>query len=189
MRLKYLGDSYDIVKQSLLRWLGHFGEWAVHPMFTESVTDADVKSFEALLGARIISKEVLSLESKREDYFAPAAFAGNIFMDPDTGLRLQDTRSVRAPEFLFMSDLLRGFEPRPNKLTLVFDQSVGRGSEREHLERKIAALRQQDLFGTAYVSHACFLLVSKDRSIIEEARRHMIQESRLPESRFLNVPG
>ena len=51
MRMRYFGDSYDIVKQSLLRWLRTLGDWSAHPMFTEAVSDADVAAFETLLGA------------------------------------------------------------------------------------------------------------------------------------------
>ena len=32
MNPRFLGDSYDIVKQSLLRWLAFDGVWATHPM-------------------------------------------------------------------------------------------------------------------------------------------------------------
>jgi len=41
MRMRYFGDSYDIVKQSLLRWLQSFGPWSVLPMFTEPVSDEE----------------------------------------------------------------------------------------------------------------------------------------------------
>lgn len=32
MHVRYFGDSYDIVKQSLLRWLAPLGPWAAHPI-------------------------------------------------------------------------------------------------------------------------------------------------------------
>ena len=37
MKLQFFGASYDIVKKSLIVWLGEFGPWAAHPMFTETV--------------------------------------------------------------------------------------------------------------------------------------------------------
>ena len=86
-------------------------------------------------------------------------------------------------------DLTRLVNPRPDKITLIFDQSVIRGSERAHITRKISELHRQAIFGTAYESHACFLLVSKDRELVDKARKHLIHESRLPEKRFLPVPG
>jgi len=47
MRMRYFGDSYDIVKQSLLRWLRPLGEWSVHPMFTEPVSPGKVALFRS----------------------------------------------------------------------------------------------------------------------------------------------
>ncbi len=187
MRMRYFGDSYDIVKQSLLRWLRRFGEWSAHPMFTESVTPADVAAFEALLGAKVVSTEVLTLDTDRLAYFSCAASCGNLFLDPDTGLRMRSTRGVRAPEYLFASELVRISEQRPKSLTLVFDQSVGRGSEQLHLEGKLRDLRHHGVFGTAFVSHVCFVIAGRDRGLVERARSHIVTESKLPATRFLPV--
>jgi len=187
MRMRYLGDSYDIVKQSLLLWLRNFGSWSVHPMFTEAVSPEDVAAFESLLGAKVVTTEVLTLDSDRSNYFSCAASTDNLFLDPDTGLRMRSTRGVRAPEYLFGTELLRLVEQRPTSLTVVFDQSVGRGSERLHLEGKLRKLLHHKVFGFAYVSHACFLVASLDHSLVERARNQVVSESRLPNSRFLSV--
>lgn len=50
MNLKHFGDSYDIVKKSLLQWLSRFGPWAAHPMFTHHVTSATAAAFSDFLG-------------------------------------------------------------------------------------------------------------------------------------------
>lgn len=189
MRMNYFGDSYDIVKQSLLRWLQPFGQWSVHPMFTEPVADADVSGFEQFIGAKLVSTEVLSRNTDREAYFSCACSCGNLFLDPDTGIRLKETRGVRAPEYLFASELLRITEMRAGNLTVVFDQSVGRGSEQMHLETKLRHLLQKQLFGFGYRSHACFVILGRDHALIESARNHVIEESKLPESRFVHVLG
>ena len=65
MRVQYLGDSYDIVKQSLLRWLRPFGAWSVLPMFTEWVKPEDVAALEAFLRAKVISCDVLTASTDR----------------------------------------------------------------------------------------------------------------------------
>ena len=65
MRMRYFGDSYDIVKQSLLRWLRPLGEWSVHPMFTEPVSSADVSAYETLLSANVVSTPVKVMEAPR----------------------------------------------------------------------------------------------------------------------------
>jgi hypothetical protein len=86
MRMRYFGDSHDIVKQSLLRWLRPFGEWSVHPMFTEPVSASDVSVFERFLGAKVISTDVLTNNTDRSAYFSGACSCGNLFLDPDTGI-------------------------------------------------------------------------------------------------------
>jgi hypothetical protein len=183
--MRYFGDSYDIVKQSLLRWLGDFGQWSVHPMFTEKVSQADVAAFEALLGAKVVSTEILTLDSDRLSYLSCGSSCSNLFLDPDTGLRMRPTRGVRAPEYLFASELIRLAEQRPTSLTVVFDQSVGRGAERLHLDGKLRQLRHHNLHGFAYVSHACFVVASLDHSLLDRARERVISQSKLPASRFL----
>jgi hypothetical protein len=187
MQMRYFGDSYDIVKQSLLRWLRDFGDWSAHPMLTESVSEDGVAAFEKLLGVTVVSRDVLTVDTDRTAYLAPASSCGHLFVDPDTGLRMRPTRGVRAPEYLFARELVRLADQRPAYLTIVFDQSVGRGSERLHLERKLRDLRHHDLYGFAYVSHACFLVACKDRGLVEGARSRIISESLLPEGRFLPV--
>jgi hypothetical protein len=143
MRIRYFGDSYDIVKQSLLRWLRTFGEWSVHPMFTEIVSQTDAAALEMLLDAKIVSTEVLTLDTNRSVYLASGASCGHLFLDPDTGLRMRPTRGAHAPQYLFAAELQRLVEQRPDSLTVVFDQSVGRGSERMHLEAKLQKLRDK----------------------------------------------
>ena len=78
----YFGDSYDIVKQSLIRWLAPLGEWSAHPMFTETVQPEHATSFERFLGVRLLSNDVLCADTNRYAYFACAAQSGNLFLDP-----------------------------------------------------------------------------------------------------------
>jgi hypothetical protein len=187
MRIRYFGDSYDIVKQSLLRWLQSFGEWSVHPMFTEGVSQSDVAAFESLLDAKVVSTEILTVDSNHTAYLACASSCNHLFLDPDIGLRMQPTRGIRAPGYLFAGELLQLTEQRPSSLTLVFDQSVSRGSEGPQLSAKLEQLHHHGVFGFAYVSHACFMVASRDRSLVERARAQVIAGSRLPEGRFLPV--
>ena len=70
MRVRYFGDSYDIVKQSLLRWLAPFGDWAIHPMFTEEFEQPDIAAFADFLGSPVLTNEVLSVDTDREAYLS-----------------------------------------------------------------------------------------------------------------------
>jgi hypothetical protein len=188
MRRTYLGDSYDIVKQSLLRWLGNFGGWSVHPMFTEPWVRTDVVALESLLGAKIVSREVLTSTTDRSVYFACGSSCGHLFLDPNTGLRMRSKTGADVPQYVFASELQRLVEQRPGSLTAVFDQSVGRGSESIQLQTKLQELSELGVFGFAYVSHACFVVAGHDRSLVDRARARVMSESRLPEDRILSVP-
>ena len=74
MNPKYIGDSYDIVKQSLLRWLADIGTWTTHPMFTEPVSAWQADAFSLLLGTRLLSSDTLTHSTNRDSYLAPARF-------------------------------------------------------------------------------------------------------------------
>lgn len=185
MHMQYFGDSYDIVKQALLGWLSPFGEWSVHPMFTERASPATIQALERFLGARVISSEVLSTKTDRESYLSCAAHAGNLFLDPDTGIRLKSTKGARAPEYLFASELSQAVIYRPNSLTLVFDQSLPRGKEREAMSNKLKSLRASGIHSFAYASHACFIVASSEKRLVNDALDQVSEMSRLPSNRFV----
>ncbi len=186
MHLKHFGDSYDIVKQSLLGWLRPFGDWWVHPMFTGDVRLEDVEAFERFLGATVVSKEFLKSDTDRAGYFSCAVSCHNLFLDPTTGLRLEPT-GRKAPNYLFANELVEIAKRRPTALTLVFDQSLPRGSERAALKRKLEELLEQDIATFAYCSHACFIVAGPDAELVDRAYHLVHAESKLPEDRFLRV--
>jgi hypothetical protein len=187
MNPKYLGDSYDIVKQSLLRWLGDIGTWTTHPMFTEPVSTEQAEAFSRLLGTRLLSNDILTHHTDRGVYLAPAHDCkDHVFLDPDTGIRLEPTHSVTATRYLFGTELVAIADARPENLTLVFDQSLARGEERKQLKIKLNSFADEGVLGIAYVSHACFVLVGKNSSVLASAFETLKRESRLPASRFLS---
>lgn len=185
MKPRYLGDSYDIVKQSFLRWLGACGTWAAHPMFTEHVSCKEASAFSRLLGVALLSHDLLETWTDREAYFAGArSCADHLFLDPDTGLRLTAKGAKNRPSYLFGPELILIVRERPTSLTLVFDQSLARGREREQLEEKLAYLHKHGITSLAYVSHACFILMSTRKELVKKALRAIQGESGLPTSRF-----
>ena len=189
MHMKHFGDSYDIVKQSLLRWLQPFGDWSMHPMFTEAL-DGESEAFGGFLGVRVISTEVLKPDTDRSAYFSCARSCGNLFLDPITGLRIEETTRRKIANYLLGSDVALLMRERQNHLLLVFDQSLPNGKDefrRQQLSKKLRALAEQHKVSAfAYLSHACFIIAGRE-NLLEEARKHLIAESRLPESRFLQV--
>ena len=187
MRESYFGDSYDVVKQSLLRWLQPFGDWEVHPMFSVPASSAFISAFGTFLNAKVISEDVLTSVTDRSVYFSSAHSCGNLFLDPDTGICLESKRGVRAPKYLFLGELVRLADLRPNCLTVVFDQSVPRGSEEMHIAAKLRSLHDQKISAFAYRSHACFIVVGRDYSLVDRAYKRIVEESRLPNTRFLRL--
>jgi hypothetical protein len=187
MNLRYLGDSYDIVKQSLLRWLADIGTWTTHPMFTEPVSTEQADTFPRLLGTRLLSSDTLAHGTDRDAYLAPARDCNDhVFLDPDTGISLEPTRGVKAPHYLVGTELVPIADARPERLILVFDQSLAGSQDRDQLRNKLNSFANQGVLGIAYVSHACFVLMGKNRRVLESAFGTLNKESRIPESRFLS---
>jgi hypothetical protein len=190
MNPKYLGDSYDIVKHCLLRWLGALGPWTAHPMFTEAVSDQQAAAFSALLGVPLISTDVLAQGADRDAYFASArSCASHLFLDPDTGVRMKSTRGKKAPAYVFLEELVRIASRQQGVLTLVFDQSVQRGAEANGLTTKLIALARKGLHSFAYRSHACFLVVGPGRELVAVARNVLDRKAHLPKDRFVTRPA
>lgn len=187
MRPDFLGDSFDIVKHCLISWLASMGPWATHPMFTERMSRKQTMIYADLLGTQILSRKLLTREIDRDKYLASARECDeHVFLDPDTGLRLGvPTKQKKAPFYLFGSELVAIASARPKLLTLVYDQSLARGKEREQLQRKLSTLADQGVYGVAYVSHASFVLVGRDQSLVKKALHALTKESCLPQSRFL----
>lgn len=190
MHPRYFGDSYDVVKQSLLRWLAELGEWSFHPMFTKQVAVERGLEFGRFLGARCLSEQVLAPSTDRRAYLRPALeCATHLFLDPDTGLAARRVPAAKRPAYLMVDELVEIASARPTKLTLMFDQSVPRGREQKAVESKLVPLAECGLSSLAYITHACFLLVGADRQLVRSAARVIKERSRLPESRFLEKPS
>jgi hypothetical protein len=189
MKLRFFGDSYDIVKKSMFGWLAEFGSWAAHPMFTELVTSDKTASFSRFLGVRLVSTEPLTPATDRVKYFSSCEALGNLFLDPDTGVRLSPCRGLKSVNYVFAPELVALSRARPKALTLVFDQSFSRGSQARHIQEKLAFFESRGVHGFAYSSHAPFLLLSADLELAGRARERLIQVSGLPASRLVVLCG
>ena len=185
MKLKFFGDSYDIVKKSLISWLGEFGSWSAHPMFTEPTTLAQAALFARFLGTQLISTETLTPSTDRAAYFMPCWSAGNLFLDPDTGVRLKVRRGLKSVNYVFGSELVALSQVRPSLLTLVFDQSFSRGSQMPHIQEKLEFFALHGVYGFAYTSHAPFLVLSSDSELAVRAHGRLLEVSGLPASRLV----
>ena len=178
---KHLGDSYDLVKRSLLACLEELGLWHVHPMFTAAFNPGEIKCYQDLLGVPLITSEPLPIRPKREAHIELAHVHGHVLFDPDTGLKMNGR--VSAPrKYLFKNELLAAVRARPSVLTAVFDQSLSHGKAESELIAKAKALAQNAVRCFAYSSHASFIFVSADAKLLESARKLLLQAG-IPEKR------
>ena len=189
MNLKHFGDSYDIVKKSLLQWLREFGPWVAHPMFTHDVSESEAAAFAGFLSIPLASTELLRPDSDRQSYLAACGSCRSVFLDPDTGVRLAGLSGRRSPEFVFADEVVAIASARPQGLVLTFDQSLPRGSEGKSIRHKLGAFAEQELHGFAYVSHASFMVVGRSESVVREARAELARQSNLPAHRIVSAAG
>lgn len=188
MKLKYFGDSYDIVKKSMIHWLSEFGPWVTHPMFTETVKSQEAAAFSRLLGTPLLSTETLTAQTDRSKYFASCGATGNLFLDPDTGVRLQNQRGEKSVAYVFAEELVDWCRQRPHSLTLIFDQSYSRGDE-DGIRRKLSYLGDKKIHGFAYNSHATFLLLGTEDQLVKRAHERVLAASGLPAWRLVLRKG
>ncbi len=185
------GDSYDIVKQSILRWLSACGTWSVHPMFTDKDPTSYSKEYCRFLGVYAVTTETFR-KYRRDRWVA----AGNhcqdhLFLDPDTGLRLEKPKRD-LNKYLLLCELVTVANARPKKLTLVFDQSIDRREEKSgtnevQTREKLKRLECRGVHGLAYRSHANFILVSCDQDVLRCAKSTLVNSSQLPPERFVEL--
>lgn len=188
---EHFGDSYDIVKKSLLQWLSNFGPWAAHPMFTHETHAAEAEAFSRFLGVPLISAEVLNRGADRVRYFVPCCQcpSRSLFLDPDTGISVRVVKGSRAPKFIAAAELIEVTTARPQGLTLVFDQSRARGREQEQIRAKLAHFADHGVHGFAYVSHASFVVLGRSADLVKEAYEETIRSSALPTRRIVMLDG
>src|SRR5574341_1048109 len=185
MKLEYFGDSYDIVKKSLICWLSEFGQWVTHPMFTEEITDEQATGFSRLIGTPLLSTDVLRSNTNRAEYFCSCREAGNLFLDPDKGVCIAPQLGAKAIQYVFAAELVELCQLRPTSLTVVFDQSYSRGISKEKLMRdKLNHLAKNGITGCIYDSHATFLLLGADTTLVNHTWKRVVELSALPEWRF-----
>ena len=186
MDIEHLGDGQDIVKQTFLRWLSRSGKWAADPMFTSEVAPEQVAAFKNFLGVDLVTcRNFQDAHSKRNrcEYFRPArSCPHNLFLDPTTGV------GARRGDRLTMEELCDIAQKRPQRLTMVYDQSFDRDGPclKTQIEDKLDWLGKHGLYAFAYMSNKVnFLIVSSDFQTLRNAKGELLRSSRLPASRFV----
>ena len=139
--------------------------------------------------------------AERHTYFQNARQwdrTDHLFIDPDTGLWLPTSNDAKQlpglrkePQYLMAEELLDFAKARPDKLALVFDQSFSRNlvrnERRSKAEDKLAWLKKHRVYGIAYSSHANFVLVSANKDLLNDAKRTLLEQSKLPTKRLVEI--
>lgn len=193
------GDSYDIVKQSILRWLASCGKWVVHPMITGNPSFAEDYYGFLNVGPVLPEPKAFRQSSRKEWIEIAKGCQCHLFLDPNTGLR-QDLPNSGQQSFLKISELadIAKADARRKKLTLVFDQSIDpayvvdprigkdrKAKSQARLKWKLRKLKEHCVHGVAYNSHAKFILVSANENVLKEASETLFRESGLPAWRLI----
>ena len=129
MNHNFFGDSYDLVKRTIIHGLARSTEeWAVHPMYFSQppknifVRENFVHHYTEFLGIGLVEGHNYVRENVREiGVLCPS----HLFLDPDTGLRLHGGPGPQHLDVLELAAIANA-PVRKHKLTLVYDQSYSR---------------------------------------------------------------
>ena len=109
-----------------------------------------------------------------------------VFLDPDTGVSVKPHGGAKSAAYVFGPELVDLCQTETDRLVLVFDQALSRGGERGAVEAKLAYFQGQGVFGFAYFSHACFLILSANQDVAAQAREALLSTG-LPGSRLVQA--
>lgn len=196
MRPIHLGDTHDIAKLRVLNWLAPEETWFAHPMYflkANEIRDAAFPDqYADFLGVNLVNENI---ECRHQLVDAVTQRPGNLFLDPDTGLRLTNTMPRRSVDntprkHLNVKELIAVAESpkRKRNLVLVYDHAISRdyttkGTPVEQVTDKLCRIRDGNVHAVAYIAYhqrISFIWASKECDIVSEATRRIVEASRLP---------
>lgn len=192
MKPGYLGDCLDFYKRWFLAEFFPRENLDAVPMLTEPwPSPADRALYSALVGVQIIQDTIVPNTAERSGYFQVLGHSGHegrdVFLDPDTGLRLGPRpKRRRFDEYLFGRELLEFILPiGSSRVAVVYDQSIARGSEaEEYAVLKMQVLRGMGLSAFAYCAQVAMVVVSRDSARITALHQHAQGLPHLPQDRI-----
>jgi len=145
MKLDWLGDALDHWKGSLFEQLQNtmaLSEFAVDAMASdpERWQEADWRLYAKLLRVElsqvIVHERMLALD--RVGYFSEITHRGDLFLDPDTGIKTGKVKN--ASQYVFPAELCGLVERGPDRIIGVY-QHVRAQKTRARLEQVLTAIR------------------------------------------------
>ena len=182
MNLQFLGDALDHWKGSVFETLQQesaLRDFLVDPMASDAPVwkPADSQLFARLL--RIEQRQLVShshdLCRDRAQYFAEIPSMGDLFLDPDTGIKTGHV--TRIEQYLLPTELFEAMDRGQERVVVVY-QHVRAKRTRERVEEVLAALNEKDrqFYCTSYESGTVALLfLSRHRSRIGAVRDCFLQ--------------
>ena len=191
------GDTYDMAKMCMLRWLAPDEEWFIHPMYFPPGNQVRDDAFPGRYADFLELQLVRGNIAQRQDLVnAVANDPGHLFLDPDTGLRPDNGIQLDRAEwrkFVSEDELIEiaCSTDREQKLVLVYDQSIDRRYRqvcvpRQQIRMKLRRLHDAGVHAVAYVSHIAFIWASSDPGVVNAATRRLLCASGLPIFRFVD---
>ena len=195
MHPKYFGESHDMAKRDIMKWLAPNKRWEAHPMwFNERPNPPDDRAFLNNYAAAL-DVVIIDGESPNPNELLEAAITcrKNLLLDPDTGLwqprnGRMSRKHVRIDHFI----QIMNSPERQGNLTLIYDQSYLRNGVDiwEQTRMKLRVLCEGQVHAVAYMAHAGsrvrFIWASTNCEIITEATQRMQIESGYPCCRFID---
>lgn len=179
MKTKHLGDAFDHWKGSIIQRLESrnlLKDIAVIPMLTDSSWDNQkekISAYSHLLNLK--ANKVLQTgkfggdKHKRERYFEDIGHAGDLFLDPDTGVSISSSTNNAGHITISEIEKLLGHD----RVILVYQH---RGREKFLLQRIVGEIRHQ-IERLNSVTYDCgdvaMLFFSYDRDRIEKIKNYI----------------
>ena len=177
MNLQFLGDALDHWKGSVFEALQRedmLTNFLVDPMASDARawTPADSKLFATLL--RVEQRQLVShgrdLCQDRARYFAEIPSKGDLFLDPDTGIKTGNVKRIE--QYLLPAELFDVMGKNKERVVVVY-QHVRARKTRKRVEEVLATLKEEDrhFWCTSYESGtAAFLFLSQNGGRIKAVR-------------------
>ena len=216
MHPKFAGDPHDIAKLSIMDWLDPNARWLIHPMYFplrgEILDDEFPGRIAQSLRANLVTGDIWQ---RPKLVNAVAVGTGHLFLDPDTGVLLDNAVARRKDTHLHVAPLnayvrvcevvaAARYPLRAERLVLVYDVSFDNNPKRpdpdgelkgqagQQLRKKLNRIREAEgerVHAAAYIAHnqgVAFIWASTDCELVSNATRRLMTASRLPDCCFVD---
>ena len=170
MHPDFFGDSFDLVKRFFCQELSGLGyNVKIDGMFT-GIWNGKEQDFLKLI-ALVNTSPNANAQSKSA-----------LFIDPDIGANAKGSKKHVSFQSL-------AAQAQSHKIVFSFDQAFSRQAKaKDVMHQKLAEVEKLGCHGIYYNSHAKFLFVSRDSTVLQELKSHMVSVG-LPAFRLFESDG